>query len=227
LGVSSAYAADKVDCEALRKTNKLAKRIVDHSGEQKVVETLLNEKNTLIMKKDHLTPEDIGRVQGKVDDLAQIVRREHLSKVEDVAGPLSRIKSLAKAINESQIKGLAAEELERRKNLVSRKAVELQESFDAFQYVDENSGKRVVVVSLSPVSQARWFTPLSLMDYVYFTISITTTGSGDIVPATAFAKFLCSAASILEVFFLVVFFNVLLSVKGENRLIRSRDKKLK
>ena len=55
---------------------------------------------------------------------------------------------------------------------------------------------------------------LNLLDYVYFAnYTITTTGYGDIVPTTPYAKFICSFANIVEVFFLVVFFNVLLSVR--------------
>ena len=57
--------------------------------------------------------------------------------------------------------------------------------------------------------------PLRLMDYVYFAnYTITTTGYGDIVPNTTYAKFICSFANICEVFFLVVFFNALLSLAG-------------
>jgi hypothetical protein len=53
-----------------------------------------------------------------------------------------------------------------------------------------------------------------LMDYIYFAnYTITTTGYGDIVPLTPYSKFVCSLANICEVFFLVVFFNALLSVK--------------
>jgi flagellar motor protein MotB len=56
---------------------------------------------------------------------------------------------------------------------------------------------------------------LRLMDYVYFSIyTITTTGYGDIVPNTAYAKFITSVANIFEVIFLVVFFNAILSLKG-------------
>jgi hypothetical protein len=56
---------------------------------------------------------------------------------------------------------------------------------------------------------------LTLMDYVYFAnYTITTTGYGDIVPNTAYTKFICSFANICEVFFLVVFFNSLLSLRG-------------
>lgn len=58
--------------------------------------------------------------------------------------------------------------------------------------------------------------PLRLMDYMYFSIyTITTTGYGDIIPATAYAKFVTSVANIFEVIFLVVFFNALLSLKGD------------
>jgi hypothetical protein len=60
--------------------------------------------------------------------------------------------------------------------------------------------------------------PLNLMDYVYFAnYTITTTGYGDIIPTTAYAKFICSFANIIEVFFLVVFFNVLLSLRRSEK----------
>jgi ion channel len=59
---------------------------------------------------------------------------------------------------------------------------------------------------------------LRLMDYVYFSVyTITTTGYGDIIPTTTYAKFLCSLANILEVFFLVVFVNALLNLKKEEK----------
>jgi hypothetical protein len=53
---------------------------------------------------------------------------------------------------------------------------------------------------------------LKLLDYVYFMIyTITTTGYGDIQPASSFAKLLCSVANLYELFFIVIFFNVTLS----------------
>jgi hypothetical protein len=59
------------------------------------------------------------------------------------------------------------------------------------------------------------FTDLQLIDYVYFAnYTITTTGYGDIIPYTPYAKFICSLANIFEVFFLVVLFNALLSLKS-------------
>ena len=55
------------------------------------------------------------------------------------------------------------------------------------------------------------------MDYMYFSIyTITTTGYGDIKPTTTYAKFLCSLANIIEVFFIVVFFNALISTGGRD-----------
>jgi len=49
---------------------------------------------------------------------------------------------------------------------------------------------------------------LTLLDYMYFTIyTITTTGYGDIIPVSDFAKFITSMANFFELFFLAVFFN--------------------
>ncbi len=59
---------------------------------------------------------------------------------------------------------------------------------------------------------------LGLMDYIYFAnYTITTTGYGDIMPQTTYAKFLCSLANICEIFFLVVLFNALLSLKDNKK----------
>ncbi len=62
--------------------------------------------------------------------------------------------------------------------------------------------------------------PLDLMDYVYFAnYTITTTGYGDIIPNTPRSKFICSFANICEVFFLVVLFNTLLTLKQDKNEI--------
>ena len=59
---------------------------------------------------------------------------------------------------------------------------------------------------------------MKLIDYMYFSIyTITTTGYGDIVPTTAYSKFLISVENICEVIFLVVFFNALVSIKRDKR----------
>ncbi len=54
--------------------------------------------------------------------------------------------------------------------------------------------------------------PLLLLDYIYFAAyTITTTGYGDIKPVSQFSKLVVSLANLFEVFFMVIFFNVLLS----------------
>ncbi|HKI06076.1 MAG TPA: ion channel [Thermoanaerobaculia bacterium] len=59
---------------------------------------------------------------------------------------------------------------------------------------------------------------LSLLDYIYFGVyTITTTGYGDIIPISAYAKFITTIANFFEVFLMVVFFNVLLSFLREER----------
>lgn len=64
--------------------------------------------------------------------------------------------------------------------------------------------------------------PLDLIDYIYFAnYTVTTTGYGDIIPLTPYAKFICSLANICEVFFLVVFFNALLSLKRDKEIVVS------
>jgi len=56
--------------------------------------------------------------------------------------------------------------------------------------------------------------PLDLLGYTYFSIyTITTTGYGDIMPTSDYARFLTSLANIFEVFFIVGFLNTLISLK--------------
>jgi hypothetical protein len=62
------------------------------------------------------------------------------------------------------------------------------------------------------------FKPLSLMDYMYFAIyTITTTGYGDIMPTTNYAKALTCFANICEMFFIIGLFNALVALKDERR----------
>jgi hypothetical protein len=92
-----------------------------------------------------------------------------------------------------------------------------------------NAANRIVEIRVEPVEQEFAsvqmteirnqskilpYKQLDLMDYIYFAnYTITTTGYGDIMPTTPYSKFLCSLANIFEVFFLVVFFNTLLSTR--------------
>lgn len=93
---------------------------------------------------------------------------------------------------------------------------EFREAYDgrSLASLGEAGSEDYITVSVKPVQKPQHAIPLGLMDYVYFTVyTITTTGYGDIVPTTTYAKFLCTFANIIEVFFLVVFFNALLSVR--------------
>jgi hypothetical protein len=119
-------------------------------------------------------------------------------------------------------------------NKLNQSKAELQEAIDFVDHVEKNAGRRVVIATIVPIQSSgqslslnnndRQFIPLSLLDYMYFTIyTVTTTGYGDIVPITTYAKFLCSIANILEVFFLVVFFNALLSVRGSVKPVHAPD----
>lgn len=63
--------------------------------------------------------------------------------------------------------------------------------------------------------QTSEFERLDLMGYMYFAIyTITTTGYGDVIPTTAYAKFLTSLANVFAIFFLVGFINTLISLKA-------------
>jgi hypothetical protein len=58
---------------------------------------------------------------------------------------------------------------------------------------------------------------LHLLDYIYYGVyTITTTGNGDIVPVSAYAKFLTTVTNFFAIFLLAVFFNVLLSFLRES-----------
>lgn len=57
---------------------------------------------------------------------------------------------------------------------------------------------------------------LNLLDYFYFLIyTITTTGYGDIQPISPYSKFIVTLANIIEMIFLVLFFNILLPRDSE------------
>jgi hypothetical protein len=101
----------------------------------------------------------------------------------------------------------------------------LYETLGSARIAEEN---RVVLATMKPLSnhvaalamdgitQGSKARPLGLIDYLYFSIyTITTTGYGDIVPTTAYAKFVTSVANFCEVLFLVVFFNSLISLRGD------------
>lgn len=98
---------------------------------------------------------------------------------------------------------------------------------------DKDSNERVVEIevksfvnSVSKEKSNPKTEPLKVLDYMYFSIyTITTTGYGDIKPATPYAKFICSLENIIELFFLVIFVNVLISFKDSDVVSETADEK--
>jgi flagellar biosynthesis chaperone FliJ len=215
-----------VDCDK-RSTPDRTQKKKAHPDSEKELAELQNYKNTFPPMQQQLGQNGVSDLQDKVDDLKKYVGNLHVSE-DAIKDRRERIGILTEAmivLEKAKRENQPEQTISKLTKDKTKKEVELEESLAEFKFVDEAAGMRVVTVSLRPVQESRWFTPLSLMDYMYFTIyTITTTGYGDIVPTTTFAKFLCSAANILEVFFLVVFFNALLSVRGENRFSRVTDK---
>jgi len=56
---------------------------------------------------------------------------------------------------------------------------------------------------------------LELIDYLYFTVyTITTTGYGDIIPTSSYAKFIVTLANLIELLFFVVLVNVIANTRA-------------
>jgi len=76
---------------------------------------------------------------------------------------------------------------------------------------EDKGNRRITEVYITSVPYTTSSNPLNIMDYILY--SITNTGYGDVKPTTLYAKFLSVLINIVSIFFLVVFFNALLSVK--------------
>lgn len=177
-------------------------------------------------KSDQLAEEDrklLDKELGRISDLSnnkQLLAAQESDLLDKVAQlrnslilalPLKDVKQTPTDKPTEESKQQQDEKLKQSKS-------DLSDSVDLIAHVDKNSGKRIVAASIRPFRYDNDFSQLALLDYMYFTLyTITTTGYGDIVPTTEYAKFLCSLANILEVFFLVVFFNALLSVKNDGK----------
>lgn len=82
----------------------------------------------------------------------------------------------------------------------------------------ENSSKEVLthLKNTPPFDQNK----LDILDYIYFSMyTLTTTGYGDIVPISAWARFVTIIANLYELIYTVLLFNViLLKIAGHNQI---------
>lgn len=230
------YSLSEARAQAVRYA--LLKRLAEkgrlHGGLQWVLQPLSNETPT---------PEDANRTQA--DPVDEIEGEIDKSKLEDKTGLTGRLSLLKRGREEKKLDEESSKELAGKLrlylNLLQSKEgqtkeeqaalkVKKQHAADDFdetiknlthRYVDGDARKRVAVVSVRPAQQSigSLFAPLSLMDYMYVTI----TGYDNISPTTTYAKFLGSSASILQIFFFVVFFNSLLSMKMNHESLSTED----
>jgi|GEM_PF-3995856 len=244
------YALSEARAQAVKYAllEKLARRGRLHGGLQWVILPLSNETPSLPLLPDEIPSTESG--PGAGEDPVAAAGREiadsqmsgadkatlngHLDAVrnlrgvktlddEQVADLVNRLRLYQKLLADGGGGG-SKEEREAQKVKRRHAAADLQEAVAdlTHEHVDRDARKRAAVVSVRPVQQSlgHLFAPLSLMDYVYYTI----TGYGNIAPTTTYAKFLGTSASILHVFFFVVFFNGLLSMKkGREQSPEGRD----
>jgi hypothetical protein len=172
----------------------------EHVGE--TLEEILNAQPPPLLKDQSVFIQEknrISRLQNKLEPADRQTLRDMFAQTEQIA-----------------IRGESTQEQTGVADKLAHRLLALQETRQSIEAKGINKGEKgnEVTVSILPIRDTHQFIPLSLMDYMYFTVyTITTTGYGDIIPITTYAKFLCSLANILEVFFLVVFFNALLSAK--------------
>jgi hypothetical protein len=159
-----------------------------------------------------VSPEQWRKVSGLVEKLFEFAEKNNLNESQR-ASLKERILELAASM--SELKERQAQERAALSGFIEQQKEVFEEALEATNYVEPADGQRTVIASLIPIHSNQDFAQLSLMDYVYF--AVAPTGAEGITPTTTYAKFLCSVANIIEVFFLVVFFNSLLSVKGAGR----------
>jgi hypothetical protein len=169
------------------------------TSSQKVTGDLIKALNTKINLEE--APEEVRAFWERLYALAQKSRITQ-KEMQAIIGDIGKWKDLDN-------KGQASEAV-KTKSQITR---------ELFRLEDLAGSKRVVEVSLYSANRSAQkpsphFKRMALMDYLYFAMyTITTTGYGDIRPMTAYTKFLCALANMTEIFFIVVFFNTLLSLR--------------
>jgi hypothetical protein len=193
-----------------------------------------------ILGSSKITPAEKTRLMGKLKEIESKVlkqenqgtRRGNLPAIPQKPKPTqhvipdktatpSHVRYLVKRLQ--QVMVLAERDdltPEKKRIKLDQRCEEFDEDLQAIDYIEDDAKERIVTVTVNLLQTTPEYTYLSLMDYIYFaTIGI----GGEIMPTTKYAKFLCSLSGILQIFFLVVFFNALLTLKEDRKEDRSNE----
>ena len=93
---------------------------------------------------------------------------------------------------------------------------------DEAKYAGGNANKRIVRVTLKKRAKAiPEYQKYELLDYIVY--AITGPDYGDVFPRTRYAKFLCSFSNIVQAFFMVALFSLVLSLKKNDNSGKNND----
>lgn len=158
-----------------------------NKNQQKINDNLLIvQQNTKILKDLDLVKK-ADQIQKTIEGISK--KTKTLSdKYSDLSDEINKITNFTKAINEN--------------------IGHMKDEIANTGWKDLNEKVKTVETILNPESKA----DPHLLDYFHYTIyTITTTGYGDMIPVSDFAKFLTSLTNIFEIVFGLIFFNVILS----------------
>lgn len=165
-------------------------------------------------------PEYKNEIDGskkKLKDLHNQMQKMTTQEGREVLSLLQRIHGL---IHPQQ--PTPTDQMPKIKSQVENCLASLDYNIRRLEHLDKDAKRRSVSVRISsaqasPTSELKQYEEkLGLLDFIYFTL----TGFGDIIPTTSYAKFLCTFLKVVDVFFIVVFFNALLSVRRNRRPTR-------
>jgi hypothetical protein len=163
----------------------------------------------------------ISQLNKLVARIQVIDKQPHLLNQDDGQRLMTHFKAFDELLHPNRDKGKLDEAAKKRLESDIEKHLEVLKYYidhADFVDVDPNARKRIVVASISspqasPVSDFVDYQELRLIDFLYYPL----TTFGDIIPTSPYAKFLSCFSKIVDLFFLVVFFNALLAVKRSKR----------
>ncbi|HKR65042.1 MAG TPA: ion channel [Thermoanaerobaculia bacterium] len=149
----------------------------------------------------------------RAEQVERLLQSEFRKAVAGVPEPSVRWLAYGVSNEESFLNGAVDPDAE---GLDQKLSVEVFVQPIAVPYIDGKLNETQAEMTNATRMLAASNTPrdLQLIDYLYFTIyTITTTGYGDIVPVSDWAKFLVSMANLIELLFVVVLVNVIANVR--------------